>query len=249
MGMRELASGVGILATRRPAGWLWARVAGDAMDLSLLGAALGPDNPRRGRAIAATAAVAGVTVLDYLCGEQLTLSPETGYRAVRFRKSISVNRPPEEVYRFWRDLRNMPRFMKRIQSVEKYGDTRSHWRATGPGGRTIEWDSEITEDHPNSMVAWRTLPGSAFRASGSVRFQPAPGNRGTIVRVQLDLAPPGGGITAAISRLGGADPERDLEDNLRALKQIVETGEIVKSDASIHAGMHAAQPAAMEEDR
>jgi uncharacterized membrane protein len=242
MGMRELASGIGILATQRPAGWLWTRVAGDAMDLSLLGAALSPDNPKRGRAILATAAVASVTVLDFLCGQQLTLSPETGYRAIRVRKAIAVNRNPEEVYRFWRDFSNHPRFMKRLVSVTETGDRRSHWKAAGPGGRSIEWDAETTEDRPNEFIAWRSLRGSDIYNSGSVRFERVPANRGTIVRVQLDYAPPGGGLSAMIAKLAGADPGMQLEEDLRAFKQIVETGEVTKSDASIHAWIHEAQP-------
>jgi uncharacterized membrane protein len=108
----------------------------------------------------------------------------------------------------------------------------------------MEWDAETTTDDPNRLIAWASLPGSGFDQSGFVRFDPAPGNRGTIVRFQIDYAPLGGAMAAAIARLAGADLESQLDRDLRASKQIIETGEIVKSDASIHRGMHAAQPPA-----
>ncbi|HWR50241.1 MAG TPA: SRPBCC family protein [Bryobacteraceae bacterium] len=246
LGFREIASGIGILANRRPAGWVWSRVAGDAMDLSLLGSALKTRERGRGRTAAATAAVAGVTVLDLLCSQQLTLSPETGYSTVHVTKGITVNRSPEEVYRFWRDLQNLPRFMKHLESVQATEGTRSHWKAKGPAGMTFEWDAEITSDEPNSAIAWRSVEGSGVQNSGSVRFERAPGGRGTVVRVDLQYSPPGGAAGAQFSKLLGREPGQQIEEELRRFKQILETGEIVNSDASIHRGMHPAQPPARQ---
>ncbi len=249
LGMREIANGIGILTQRRPAGFLWSRVAGDAMDLSLLGAALNSeDNESRNRTIAATAAVAGVTVLDVICSQQLTLSPETGYRGIRVHKAITINRPVDQVYGFWRDFQNLPRFMRHLESVQIMGDgKRSHWRAKAPAGQSVEWDAEIVEDNPNSRISWRSIEGSNVDNSGSVEFETAPGNRGTIVRVELQYDPPGGALGAIVAKMFGEEPGQQLDDDLRAFKQIMETGEVVKSDASIHRGMHSAQPPARRE--
>jgi uncharacterized membrane protein len=250
-GMREIAAGIGILSRPQPAGWLWGRVAGDLLDLSSLGSALGSSRSNRVRVGAATAAVIGVTALDVRCALQLQRGSTTGGSAktgdVRVTKTIIVNRSPEEVYRFWRDLANLPTFMKHLESVQVTGDNRSHWKATGPGGKTVEWDAEIVEDQPNTRIAWRSLEGSDIDNSGSVQFERAPGGRGTLVRVELRYTPPGGVVSATLAKLFGEEPGQQVDDDLRAFKQVLETGEVVKSDASIHRGMHVAQPPSREE--
>jgi uncharacterized membrane protein len=250
-GMREIAAGIGILSRPQPAGWLWGRVAGDLLDLSSLGSALGSSRSNRVRVGAATAAVIGVTALDVRCALQLQRGSTNGGSAktgdVRVTKTIIVNRSPEEVYRFWRDLANLPTFMKHLESVQVTGDNRSHWKATGPGGKTVEWDAEIVEDQPNTRIAWRSLEGSDIDNSGSVQFERAPGGRGTLVRVELRYTPPGGVVSATLAKLFGEEPGQQVDYDLRAFKQVLETGEVVKSDASIHRGMHVAQPPSREE--
>jgi uncharacterized membrane protein len=250
-GMREIAAGIGILSRPQPAGWLWGRVAGDLLDLSSLGSALGSSRSNRVRVGAATAAVIGVTALDVRCALQLQRGSTTGGSAktgdVRVTKTIIVNRSPEEVYRFWRDLANLPTFMKHLESVQVTGDNRSHWKATGPGGKTVEWDAEIVEDQPNTRIAWRSLEGSDIDNSGSVQFERASGGRGTLVRVELRYTPPGGVVSATLAKLFGEEPGQQVDGDLRAFKQVLETGEVVKSDASIHRGMHVAQPPSREE--
>jgi uncharacterized membrane protein len=250
-GMREIAAGIGILSRPQPAGWLWGRVAGDLLDLSSLGSALGSSRSNRVRVGAATAAVIGVTALDVRCALQLQRGSTNGGSAktgdVRVTKTIIVNRSPEEVYRFWHDLANLPTFMKHLESVQVTGDNRSHWKATGPGGKTVEWDAEIVEDQPNTRIAWRSLEGSDIDNSGSVQFERAPGGRGTLVRVELRYTPPGGVVSATLAKLFGEEPGQQVDDDLRAFKQVLETGEVVKSDASIHRGMHVAQPPSREE--
>jgi uncharacterized membrane protein len=250
-GMREIAAGIGILSRPQPAGWLWGRVAGDLLDLSSLGSALGSSRSNRVRVGAATAAVIGVTALDVRCALQLQRGSINGGSAktgdVRVTKTIIVNRSPEEVYRFWRDLANLPTFMKHLESVQVTGDNRSHWKATGPGGKTVEWDAEIVEDQPNTRIAWRSLEGSDIDNSGSVQFERAPGGRGTPVRVELRYTLPGGVVSATLAKLFGEEPGQQVDDDLRAFKQVLETGEVVKSDASIHRGMHVAQPPSREE--
>jgi uncharacterized membrane protein len=244
-GMREITSGVGILSQRNPAQWVWSRVAGDVLDLASLGKALKSDEVNRTRAAAATTAVIGVTAIDAYCAQQLSRTAERGReqdRAVRVRKSVLVNRSREEVYRFWRDLSNLSKFMTHIESVQSIDDRRSHWRAKGPGGVTVEWEAEILEDRPNELIAWRSLEASDIRHFGSVHFEPAPGGRGTLVRVEMQYTPPGGGIAATIAKLFGGDPGFEITRDLRAFKQVMEAGEVVKSDASIHRGIHPARP-------
>ncbi len=245
-GLREIAAGVGILSQSRPTGWLWARVAGDLLDLSALGSALTSKHANRAKVVTATAAALGVTAVDVLCARQMSQTPEGGEAAsgaLHVTKTIIVGRSPEEVYRFWRDFTNLPTFMKHLQSVEITGEKRSHWKAEGPAGKTVEWDAELVDDQPGTRIGWRSLEGSDVDNSGAVYFERAPGGRGTLVRVELQYAPPGGTISATLAKLFGKEPGQEVDSDLRAFKQVMETGEIAKSDASIHAGMHPAEPA------
>ena len=244
-GLRGLASGVGILSQSKSAGSLWGRVAGDMMDLASLGTTMRANHTNPRRAAAATAAVLGVTALDVLCatkssrnGVQSGLNPEH----VHIVKTTTISKPPDTVYEFWRELQNLPSFMSHLESVHLTGDRRSHWTAKAPAGRKVEWDAEITEDQPNERIAWRSLEGSDVDNCGTVTFERAPANRGTTVRVELDYAPPGGSVAHQIAKLFGEEPGQQIEDDLRRLKQILEVGEVVRSDASIHRGMHPAQP-------
>jgi uncharacterized membrane protein len=250
-GARELAAGVGILTQRQPAGWLWARVGGDMVDLSTLGLAFASSRTNKTKLIVSTAAVAGVTALDIYAGQQLTKQSGWGGTTregrVRASRNIIIDRPPEEVYRFWRDLENAPRFMPRVESVQRTGEGTWRWTAKGPGGRSIHWESETVEDQPNSLLSWRSVKGSLFKHSGTTRFERAPGDRGTIVRVEMEYSLPAGAVVANLAKLFGAEPGQRLDSALRAAKQILETGDIVQSDASIHRGMHAAQPPADRE--
>jgi uncharacterized membrane protein len=243
-GMRELAAGAGILTQSNPSGWLWGRVAGDLMDLSSLAAASRSDRNDRTKLGIATVSVLGVTALDIACAQRLSRTETANGAApgTNVRKSVTVNRSPEEVYSFWRDFQNFPRFMQHLQSVETTEGGRSRWRARGPAGKPVEWQAEMVTDEPNRAISWRSVEGSDVRNSGSVRFQPGPNGNGTIVQVQLDYDPPGGMIGAAAAKLLWKSPDQMLDDDLRRFKQIMETGEVVKSDASIHRGIHPAQP-------
>lgn len=224
LGAREIASGIGILTQRQPAGGLWARVGGDLMDLALLGAAMASPNTNRGALAAATTAVAGVTALDVRCAQQLSAG------AVHVRKSITINRSPEELYQFLHDFENLPRFMAHVESVRRTGEGRLHWVVKTPGGMTVEWDAEVTEDRPNELLAWRTLENAPMQAAGSVRFEHSPGGRGTVVRMDLDLRPPGGPIGPMIAKPFGRGPEQQVQENLRRFRQLMETGEIITTE-------------------
>jgi uncharacterized membrane protein len=247
LGARELASGIGILSQRRPTGAAWSRVGGDAIDLALLGAAFASPRAKRGRLTAATAAVAGVTALDVICSRELgrRSSATAPGGAMRVAQAVTINRSPEELYKFWRNFQNLPRFMKHLESVEVgratrqtasgmreeiTGDKYSHWIAKAPAGMTVEWDAEIIEDRPNQMIAWRSLEGADVDHMGSVRFEHAPSTRGTIVRARLQYSPPAGVIGASIARLFGEDPNWQVKDDLRRFKQIMEAGEILTTE-------------------
>lgn len=243
-GVREIASGVGILSRPRPAGWVWSRVAGDILDLASLGSAMTSRRANKKRVAMATTAVLGVTALDVLCGQQLSSDVRgNGSRgALKTVKTIIVNRSPEETYRFWHDFQNLPTFMEHLESVRVIDARRSHWKAKTAAGKTVEWIAEIVDDEPNTRIAWRSIEGADIPNSGSVRFERAPGGRGTLVKVEIEYAPPGGALSAGIAKLFRSDPEQMVQRDLRRFKQVLETGEVVKSDASIYPGMHAAQP-------
>lgn len=244
IGLRELGSGLGLVSRPSSSAWLWARVAGDAVDLALLGrAASGKSKSNGARLAFAGAAVLGIGAVDALSAARLSRK-ETIQKLVlpiHVTKSVTVNRPPETVYHFWRDLKNLPRFMAHLESVEVENGI-STWRAKAPAGTTVEWQAEIIQDHPNEVIAWRSLEGATVPNRGAVRFTPAPGGRGTQVHVELKYDPPGGMLAATIAKLFGEEPSQQIASDLNRLKQVLETGSVVHSDASIHRGLHPARP-------
>jgi uncharacterized membrane protein len=248
LGMREISHGVAILSNQRPEKAVWSRVAGDALDLALLGKAMSnPDNDRAAT-LFATANVLAVTALDVMCAKTLSRQPKTIANAgadegiIRTKKSITVWRPVEEVYSFWRRFENLPRFMRHLESVTVLDDSRSHWVAKAPAGKTVEWDAVMTEDRPNELIAWHSVEGSQIHNAGMVRFQRAPGKRGTEVRVELEYAPPFGKLGSKVAMLFREEPGQQVMDDLRHFKQVMEIGEIVVSDATKQRGPHPAQP-------
>ncbi|MGH9308696.1 MAG: SRPBCC family protein [Vicinamibacterales bacterium] len=236
LGVREVANGVAILARPDSAPRVWARVGGDAIDLAVLGRSLGEGNVDRTRLLSSMAAIAGVTLVDIMAAQQLGATGRTGAprtwrsRDVRVEKVLTINRPIQEVYQFWRRFENLPRFMRHLESVEILSSTRSRWRARAPAGTTVEWEAEILQDRDQEWIAWRSIEGSDVQNSGSVRFKPAPGGRGTEVRVQLQYTPPAGALGRTIAKLFGEEPEQQIANDLRRFKQLLETGEISVSD-------------------
>jgi uncharacterized membrane protein len=245
IGLREVLSGLGILASGELAGPLWGRLAGDVVDLGLLGRGLTGRAPRRGRLLATTAAVAGVAAVDAYVAAK-TSRNETIQKLVapiHVVRSITINRPAEQIYQFWRKLENLPKFMSHLESVRDEGHT-SLWRAKAPAGTHVEWRAEITLDRPNETIAWRSTEGASIPNRGAVCFKTPPNRRGTELVVELKYEPPGGVLGATIAKLFGEEPGQQIASDLRRLKQVLETGSVVHSDASIHHGMHAARPAA-----
>ncbi len=141
-------------------------------------------------------------------------------------KTVTVNAPAHDVYRFWRDLDKLPLFMRHLRSVAVDTGGRSHWVTRGPAGRSVEWDAVITDEREPHRLAWHSLPGSDVDHEGSVEFRPAPGDRGTEVQVRLLWRPPAGKFGAGIARLFGEHPERQIREDLRRFKMLIETGEI-----------------------
>jgi uncharacterized membrane protein len=145
-------------------------------------------------------------------------------RGIRVEKSVTINRSPEELYRFWRNFENLPRFMSHLKSVEVLDDKRSHWVAKGPARSEAEWDAEIINEIPNELIGWRSVDGSQVDNAGSVHFTRTIADRGTEVKVILRYDPPGGILGAIVAKLFGEDPARQVQEDLRTLKEILETG-------------------------
>jgi len=240
VGLREVTAGMGILLQSRPTPWVWSRVAGDIMDLALLGRAFNSGNNNRQRLMAATATATGIALLDLGCSLQLTrgrgkdASTLKENNAMQVRKAVTINKSPEELYTFWHDFQNLPRFMRHLESVEVLGPNRSHWKAKAPAGKTVEWDAEITEDRPNELISWRSVDGADIPNAGTVRFVPAPGDRGTQVRVEMQYDLPGGPVASMVAKLTGEEPEVQVEDDLLVFKQVMELGEVVLSDGTLY---------------
>ncbi|MBA3538580.1 MAG: SRPBCC family protein [Deltaproteobacteria bacterium] len=236
MGIRELLQGIGILFRPRSAGPTWSRVVGDVIDLALLGWSASAKRTNTQRVAGAMVAVVGTTALDLYASQRLSRArkPEPVIA------TVTINRPPEEVYVFWRRLENLPLFMDDLESVTQTSDTRSHWIAKSLLG-SIEWDAEIIEDRPGELIAWRSVEGSKFATSGVVTFAKAPGRIMTEVRVEMQVGLQGLKPSTALAKLV-ARPQ--VKGDLRRLKQVIETGEILYSDASIHKRPHPAQPSA-----
>lgn len=232
IGAREIAHGVGILSGLNPAA-LWSRVAGDAMDLTLLGRTLDSNKnkkERKKKTELAIVSVAGVTMLDLLASAWRagTSRPGTEDRVMREKASITVKRPIEEAYLYWHDFGNFPHFMEHLQSVVMVGPRRFRWRSHGPA--EIEWEVEITREAVNEFIEWRSVDGSKGEHTGSVRFTPAPGGRGTEVTVELDYG--SGALVSALAKVAEGKLGHQLGDDLRRFKQVLETGEVVRSEGS-----------------
>ncbi|MGI8995695.1 MAG: SRPBCC family protein [Pyrinomonadaceae bacterium] len=153
-----------------------------------------------------------------------------GGRGIKVEKSVTVNKPAAELYRFWRNFQNLPRFMNHLEAVRVTDPTHSHWVAKAPAGTTVEWDAEIYNEKENELIAWRSLEGADVDNAGSVHFTEATGGRGTEVRVVLKYDPPGGVIGAAIAKLFGENPEQQIQEDLRRFKQVMEAGEAATTE-------------------
>lgn len=234
MGVREIASGVAVLSKVEHTAPRWMRIVGDAIDLGLLGLALSSRRTVRSRLAVALGMVAGVTALDVL-----SVRRRAHARKVHSIVAMqTINKPPREVYEFYRRLEQLPRFMTHLESVVPHGDRRSTWTAKLPVG-TVSWEAEIVEDRPGEVLAWRSIEGSQIQTRGRVTFTRAPGRDMTEVRVELQLGIAGGRMSTRLARMF-AKPQ--VKGDLYRLKQVLETGEVLFSDSTVHLLPHAAQP-------
>lgn len=144
-------------------------------------------------------------------------------------RTVTINLPRPEVYRFWRDFTNLVRFMENIESVTVIDDRRSHWVVSAPGGKTVEWDSVIDEDRPNELISWTSTPEAGIKNAGRVEFRDAHGGRGTEVTATILYAAPGGKLGTLIAKLFQREPKVQARRELRRFKQLMETGEIATS--------------------
>lgn len=149
-------------------------------------------------------------------------------RAVKIHASVIVHRPPEELFRYWRQFENLPRFMDEIQTVEMLSPTRSRWIMTVPamenvsGPSTIEWEAEIINEKEDELIGWRSLGHSDVEHAGSVQFKSLNEGKATEVRVTLQYSPVGGLIGVGILRMLGEDPQVKIQQNLRRFKELME---------------------------
>jgi uncharacterized membrane protein len=190
-----------------------------------------------GRLITLTAAAFAGYAL-YKNFAQSSTSP--GKNAIFVSKSITIDRPVREIYRFWRNLENLPRAMRHLESVQERPNGRSHWVAKGPVGSKIEWDAETLVDRENEIISWRSIEGAAVPNEGTVRFKDVGNGQRTEVKVSLTYHPPGGALGAAIAKLFGEEPSQQVEEDLRKLKRELESGGVGNNPAL--AGQPARRP-------
>jgi len=240
VGIRELGAAGALLVTRKPVAGQWFRLAGDVIDVGLLARALAARDSQRARVAAALAGVAGIAIIDLVGGIAVTSEAEprgtsttTPSGARLIRRAITVQASRQKAYEHWRDFSRLPRFMRHLEAVTVIDDRHSRWRAKAPVGGSAEWDAEITEDLPGELIAWRSVGRSEIANSGTVSFVDAPGDRGTEVHVELEYAPPFGSVGAAVASLFGEEPAQQIADDLRRFKQILETGRVGRSDATV----------------
>jgi len=155
-------------------------------------------------------------------GSQASVRSSQG---VKVEESVVITRPPAELFAFWRNFENLPRVLQHVESVKIIDGGRSHWRAHRPNGGEVEWDAEIINEHPNELIAWRTLEGSDVHHAGTIRFAPQPDGRGTQVKLAMEYEAPGSKFIQALAKLFGRSVEQQVREDLRRFKQLMETGE------------------------
>ncbi|HYX49561.1 MAG TPA: SRPBCC family protein, partial [Ktedonobacteraceae bacterium] len=136
-------------------------------------------------------------------------------QGIKVTRAVTIQKSPEELYSFWRNFENLPRFMQHLQSVTTKDLTHSHWIAKAPAGREVAWDAEIVNDKENELIAWRSVGDADIDNAGSVHFTPAPGGRGTVIKVVLEYDPPVGKAGTFVAKLFGEDPDTQVREDLR----------------------------------
>ena len=154
-------------------------------------------------------------------------------RGERIEKVFTIERAADDLYREWRDFENLPNIMSHLREVEALDERRSRWHAHGPVGTSASWEAEIITDEPGRRIAWRSVGGNVPNA-GSVTFAPAPGERGTELRVEMEWAPPGGPLGRSFAHLfAGGDPGLIVESDLRRFKSKMEAGDVAVNGTDV----------------
>jgi uncharacterized membrane protein len=191
----------------------WAEIAGGSA-LAFYGVS------RRNLSGAGMAALGGLLVYHGI------RSSREGIRPIHLEQSFTIMRPVEEVYGFWRNFENFPRFMQHLKSVRNTSDRQSHWEAHAPIGTSVSWDAEITDERPNEYLVWQSMPDEVVTNRGSVEFRTSHQGTATVISVAIDYSVPAGKLGAAFAKLFGEEPEIQVREDLRRLKQLLEAGEI-----------------------
>jgi uncharacterized membrane protein len=157
-------------------------------------------------------------------------------QTIKVEKTVTINKPADELYRFWHNFENLPRFMKHLKSVTVLDNQKSHWVANAPLGSSVEWDAYILEDRENEFISWASAEDADVDNSGFIRFTKAPGDRGTEVKVVLEYNPPGGVLASVVAKLFGEEPEQQIGDDLRRFKMLMEAGEIATTEGQPKGG-------------
>jgi uncharacterized membrane protein len=160
----------------------------------------------------------------------IDMATDTTAKPLKVEKSVTINKSPEDLYSFWRNLENLPRFTKHLESIKVIDSIHSNWVAAAPLGMSVKWDAEIILDEANYLIGWASMPKADIDNAGFVRFRPSTGGRGTEVKVVMEYNIAGGVVTAAIAKLLGEEPENQLSEDLHRFKQFMETGEIATTE-------------------
>ncbi|NJL09583.1 MAG: cyclase [Calothrix sp. SM1_7_51] len=150
--------------------------------------------------------------------------------AIKVEKTVTINKSASEIYQFWHNFENLPKFMKHLKHVKVFDEKRSHWIANAPLGNSVEWDADIIAEKENEFISWASVEGSDVKNSGIISLKKAPAERGTEVKIVMIYQPIGGVIGAAIAKLFGEEPEQQLSDDLRRFKMLMEAGEIATTE-------------------
>ncbi|HET9425252.1 MAG TPA: SRPBCC family protein [Gemmatimonadaceae bacterium] len=151
-------------------------------------------------------------------------------KSIKIERSITIAKPAAELYDFWRNFQNLPRVLDHLESVSDLGNGRSHWVALGPNASRVEWDSEIVNEIPGELIAWKTVGRPDVAHAGSVHFTPTADGRSTVVRWVMDYEPPGGRFSAMAARIIGESPDQKIRSDLERLKILFETGEVATTE-------------------
>jgi uncharacterized membrane protein len=219
---------------------------------ALTGGALIVQGARQGGWKGACMALLGAPMVYWGATGHCSLYGATGmntarsFHGVRVEDEVQIDSPPEAVYAYWRDFENLPQIMEHLQSVTVTGDGTSHWVTEGPAGRLVEWDAEVINEVRNEVIAWRSLSGSDITTVGSVNFYPLKDGNATLLKVVLEYDPPAGALGAAVAKLFGEDPAKQLADDLCRFKTSMEAGELTKPRRKASSGSRSRKAASQQ---